>query len=98
MNDIQTITRAVHRSIESVNEFLPAGQALEARDDTVLLGSGAGLDSLGFVNFIVALEEELERELGHDLAMADLLSVQPDSADAPSTVGDLIRVLAQRLA
>jgi hypothetical protein len=29
--------------------------------------------------------------------MADLLSVQPDGADAPSTVGDVIRVLAQRL-
>ena len=45
----------------------------------------------------MALEEELEAELGRGVNMADLLSVQSD-ADATSTVGDLIRVLAQRLA
>jgi acyl carrier protein len=97
MSNIEGITRAVHRTIASVNELLPAEQTIGGNEDAVLLGRGAQLDSLGFVNFIVALEEELEAELGRGVNMADLLSVQSD-ADATSTVGDLIRVLAQRLA
>ena len=54
------------------------------------------LDSMGFVNFVVALEEELERELQRGITIPELLAVQ-DEKDAALTVADLINVLSARL-
>jgi acyl carrier protein len=97
MSNVERIRAAVNRTIDAVNDLLPAAQALEANDDFVLVGPDASLDSMGFVNFIVALEEELEREFERGLNIADLLDMQTDSGDPISTVADLIRVLSKRL-
>jgi acyl carrier protein len=97
MNDVQKVTGAIYRSIQAVNELLPPGQALETENHVVLLGNNAQLDSMGFVNFIVALEQELERELGKGLNIADLLDVQTEDGSSVSTVADLIKVLSERL-
>ena len=92
-----TIRDAVYRTIEVVNELLPPEQALLAHDDLVLLGKSSSLDSMGFVNFIVTLEEELERGLGKALDIADLISAQSEVGGSISTVGDLINRLSERL-
>jgi acyl carrier protein len=64
----------------------------------VLLGKGARLDSMGFVNFLVSLEEELEKALGKELNIAELLSVQSsDNETTVSTVGELISSLSERI-
>jgi acyl carrier protein len=98
MREIEKFRGVVYRTVDAVNDLLPPEQALEANDDLVLIGKDASLDSMGFVNFIVALEEELEREVGHDLNIADLLDMQTDDEGRTmSTVADLIRVLSQRL-
>ena len=97
MSDAETIRGAVYRTIEAVNDGLPDEQLLRRSDDLVLLGKDASLDSMGFVNFIVALEGELERALGRDLSIVDLLNMQGDDGDAFVTVADLIRVFAERL-
>jgi acyl carrier protein len=92
------ITEAVYRAIAAVNDFLPEEQALEPREDLVLLGNGARLDSMGFVNFLVSLEEELEKALGRELNIAELLSVQSsDNETTVSTVGELISSLSERI-
>jgi len=39
--------------------------------DTPLFGSDGLLDSLGLVNLVVALEQAIEDELGHTVALAD---------------------------
>ena len=95
MSDVERIREAVYRTIDVVNDLLPAGQALEATDDLVLIGNHARLDSMGFVNFIVALEEELERALGRDLNIADLLGMQADEGKTISTVADMIAAIVQ---
>jgi len=97
MNDVRKVTGAVYRSIEAVNDLLPPEQALEADGDVVLLGKDARLDSMGFVNFIVALEQELERELGRGLDIADLLNMQSEHGNPVSTVADMINLLSERL-
>src|SRR5262245_22346016 len=98
MSAVERIRGAVYRSVDAVNDLLPVGQALEATDDLVLIGNNAGLDSMGFVNFMVALEEELERELGRDLNLTDLINIKTDGAgNAIATVADLIKVLFERL-
>jgi acyl carrier protein len=98
MNHIDRVRGAVHRAVDAVNDFLPSGQLLEADDNIVLLGSNADLDSMGFVNFIVAVEEELEREFGRDLSIGDFLNMRTGDGAAVSTIGDVIKVLSQRLA
>jgi hypothetical protein len=93
----ERVRAAVYRSVDAVNGFLPDAEAIQVSDELVLLGGNAVLDSMGFVNFIVMLEEELERELGRDLRLADLLQVQ--SNDTPVlTVGDLIRTVVGGIA
>jgi acyl carrier protein len=98
MTGVERIRGAVYRTIDAVNDLLPSEQALEANDELVLIGNNASLDSMGFVNFVVALEEQLERELARDLNIADLLNMQADDdGSTVSTVADLIKVLSERL-
>jgi acyl carrier protein len=94
MSHLEKIRAAVYRTVDAVNDLLPPEEALEASDDLVLIGKNGGLDSMGFVNFVVALEEELERELGGDLNIEDLLNIQTESG---TTVADLIKMLVERL-
>lgn len=96
MGDAEKIRGAVHRTIEAVNDLLPADQILEMDDNMVLLGRDSRLDSMGFVNFLVALEEELERELGRNVNMADLLNLQ-GNGHSISRLADLIDVLVKQL-
>ncbi|MCA9405640.1 MAG: acyl carrier protein [Candidatus Omnitrophica bacterium] len=44
---------------------------LEKTPNTILFGPGRQLDSLGFVNLIVAVEERLCDETGQSLTLAD---------------------------
>lgn len=97
MQSAAIIKDAVYRTIESLNDLLPPEQALEPSDDVVLVGRNAVLDSMGFVNFIVALEEELESRLGRPLNIADLLLAEMPDRGSVSTVADLVDVLSQRL-
>ncbi len=98
MKDRDKITQAVYRAIAAVNDFLPEEQVLEPREDLVLLGKGARLDSMGFVNFLVSLEHELEKALGKELNIGDLLTVQSnDEETMVSTVGELISSLSERI-
>jgi acyl carrier protein len=43
--------------------------AIEIQPETVLLGAGSPLDSLGFVTFVTELESRLEAEAGEDVAL-----------------------------
>ena len=40
---------------------------VEVEPDTVLLGEGSSLDSMGFVTFVTDVEERLNRATGEDL-------------------------------
>lgn len=96
MSDVNRVRTAVYRAVNTVNELLPPQQALPAEDETVLVGPDAMLDSMGFVNFIVALEEELERELRRTFAVSDLMAVQGQRSDTAFTIGDIIDAVSGR--
>ncbi len=84
----------VFRAIERTNELLMDEQALPKSRSTVLLGDNAALDSMGFVNFVVALEEEYTVATSANLGITERLNIGNGSA-AVSTVGDLIRFIQQ---
>lgn len=95
-NVTDQIRTAVYRTIDSVNDLLPPQQALSRDENVVLVGQEASLDSMGFVNFVVALEEELEHELHRDFNIPDLLAMHSENGGS-FTVADLIEVLSQHL-
>lgn len=90
------VTAAIYRAIDDVNLQLPAAGRMTKARDTVLFGREAGLDSLGLVNLIVALERYLERGLGQavPLSTADMM-LEPDNPFA--TVRSLEGYVVTRL-
>jgi len=79
-NQIKTI---IYRAIDRVNEVLLEEDAIAQNGGTILMGEGAKLDSMGFVNFVVALEEEFVAETGFNLNLVERLN---------TTVGKIARI------
>ena len=92
------VEKAVYRAIDRVNELLLSDTTVPKRSDTVLLGSGGRLDSMGFVNFIVALEEELTAEFHTHLSVVEQLHSRSSDSDEALTVGSLITWLGALIA
>jgi acyl carrier protein len=86
------IENIVSCAIDRVNELLPAGQPLQKERPTALLGRSGRLDSMGFVNLAVALEEELEKQLGMAVSLADELMMDGRGL---GTVGELHELIAR---
>ncbi len=68
MLEITEITEAIFRAIDQVNLQL-AKEKLEKSEDAILTGKSGKLDSLGLINFIVAVEEELEEASGMSISL-----------------------------
>ena len=71
MTDKQKITQAVFNAIDEVNSTLTKDQQLEKSEDEVLYGHSGKLDSLGFVNLIVTVEEEITNTFDMACTLAD---------------------------
>ena len=81
----------LHCAIDRVNELLPTGEPLSKENDTVLLGQGSKLDSMGFVNLIAAIGEELEKQFGVNTALVDAVM----GGEGALTAGGLHEILRQ---
>ena len=86
----------VFRAIDHVNELLPDSSAIAKSSDEPLAGAGSKLDSMGIVNLIVAVEEEVVRQCGAQLNLADARGSA--ASDPLETVGALVRYLRETLA
>jgi acyl carrier protein len=53
------------------NAQLPAAQQLTCSPETILLGRGSPLDSLGLVRFVLATEQALAEKLGVTISLSD---------------------------
>ena len=67
----QDILGLVYAAIDDVNAQTPDGAALAKTPETRLLGGGRGVDSLTFVNLVVALEEQIQSGLGQSVVLVD---------------------------
>jgi acyl carrier protein len=85
-NDVRDVIKC---AVERLNELLPFGRALPNDDETVLLGHDGRLDSMGFVNLIVALEDEYSARFGHQIVLTDELG----AGDGVRTLGDVRDIL-----
>lgn len=99
MNDSEAILEVIYRSIDEVNEQQPPDKRVGKSLDTVLLGEGSPLESLGVVNLIVALEQNLELRLGVSASLTDderLYRSDSPLGTVRSLAGHLADVLASR--
>jgi acyl carrier protein len=93
-NKYQTI---IFQAIDQVNEVLPGADNVCKEAGTILLGEGAQLDSMGFVNFVVALEDLLSGD-GLNISLMEEIHARGDEVPTIMTVENLagfLLVLAQ---
>ncbi len=64
------IETAIFEAMDEVNAVLPDSMQLERTFDAVIFGRGGKLDSLGLVNFVLAVEEKLTT-LGLNVSLTD---------------------------
>jgi acyl carrier protein len=94
MNPQDRIPYILETAAQKMAEIDFQDEPLSCTPETILLGDGARLDSMGFVNFIVAVEDSIERELGMTINLSEELANRPQGKYTPLTVGDLSTVLS----
>ena len=87
MFEREDIRKAVFRAVETTRQSLLDESALPVDEATVLVGEGAGLDSMGFVNLVVAVEEEMTQLTARPFHLAEALTAADADTQAFSTVG-----------
>ena len=89
--------RLVYAAIDEVNAQSVNGASVVKSLDTTLLGGDGGMDSLTFVNLIVALEEQIHSDLGRSVVLVDENSMSLQ--DQPfRTVGTLVQYVETLIA
>jgi acyl carrier protein len=83
-------------AIESFNETVEPDHQIKNSDETIIFGPGSTLDSLGFVNFIVTIESEIDSKLNKTVFIVDEQAL--GMAENPfRTIGSLKNLLVEKL-
>jgi hypothetical protein len=85
----QKIEQVVYAAIDDLNEQFANEQKLAKALDTVLLGKGSRLDSVGFINLLVLLEEKCQEQCQINISLTDGFEMAGD-ANPFRTVESLI--------
>ena len=67
----ELVLQWIYAVIDELNEQLDHKQRLDKSPDTVIIGQGGKLDSLGLINFIVGLEQKVQEQAGVEITLAD---------------------------
>ena len=86
--------RLVYDAIDMVNQQLPAAKRLTKSPETIIVGAGGALDSLGVVNFVIAVEEKVADATGAAVQLLDETMLGDGSPF--HTVASLARYIAAR--
>ena len=79
----------IHEAFESLRGADLIDQDVTLNSDTVLLGTGSPLDSIGFVTFLTDLEERVIQETNQDLYLV-LDEISGFNADSPLLLVDTL--------
>lgn len=92
MERIELVRKSVFDAIDDVNELLSEEDKLQKSPETVLLGESGSLDSMELVNFIVAAEEHINKNLGMSISLVDEMA---NSEGALRTVGTFVNYVTE---
>lgn len=93
-----TVSAAIYRAIDEVNGLLREDQKLGKSPETVLFGRQSGLDSLGLVNLIVAIERHVEQASGTAVSLSspEVLLAEPSPFASVRALADFVTAKVQR--
>lgn len=80
--DITKALQLMQDSLDSIQRSGMLEEAITVTPETIILGTGSSLDSLGFVTFISDLEERVSAETGteHYLILTEIHEANADQA------------------
>lgn len=90
--DRERALELIYATIDVVNQQLPAAKRLARGPATVIVGAGGSLDSLGIINFVLALEEHATDTVGRSVQL-----LNPDLLAADDTPFRTVDTLATHL-
>ena len=95
MKNNKKIESIIINSIKELNEELPEDKQIELTSDVVLFGIGGKLDSLGLVNLLVIIEQNIEDNYGVSITIADekAMSQKHSPFKTVSTLNKFIELL-----
>ena len=99
MKKRKTIENIIINAVQEINEQLPQEQQLAQTTETVLFGKSGQLDSLGLVNLLVTIEQNIEDEFDVCITIADerAMSQKRSPFRTIGTLADYIDVLLKEL-
>lgn len=75
----ERVLDAIFHAIDEVNALLPEDRRVPKSENTPLLGDSAVVDSLGLINVIVAVEQQVEARFGRAISLTGVDELtQPD--------------------
>lgn len=89
----ERIIKMIFSVVDEINRQLSQENRLSKTLDTVIFGPGAELDSLGFIIFIVALEQKVEEEFKKTVLMDNIeISKKDNPFRSISVLADCINL------
>ena len=92
----EKIQQLIFEVIDENNTQVPEDEQLEKSIDSVLYGESGKLNSLGLVNFIVAIEQKISDQFDTTITLADEKAVSQRNSPFRS-VGTLVDYIRQLL-
>lgn len=85
----------IYAAVDEANLDRGDEPPLQKAPDTPIHGSASGLDSLGLINFIVAVEENVENATGVPIVLGDdrALAQEPSPFSSIGVLADYVEVL-----
>jgi len=91
-----TVIEILYEVVDKLNRQLTKHDQLEKSTETILSGEGGQLDSLGIINFIIAVEQKLEDRFHIEITLTDEKIIT--AMDGPlHTIGTLADYIVERL-
>ena len=97
MNNNEKVQKVIFRAVEEINTQLPDEKKLEINNDSVLYGSEGKLDSLGLINLLVVIEQNIEDNFDITITLADerAMSQEHSPFRTIKTLTDYIEILLE---
>jgi len=87
----EEILQFIYDGIDEVNASPETQETIEKSPDTVLIGEGANLESVGFVTLAVEIERHVERKFKKAISVMEVVEVVDE---APFTIARLADFIA----
>jgi len=92
----EKLLQHVFSAIDELNQQLPPAERIAKSEATVLTGTDGALESLAFLNLIVATEDRVNAAFSTSINLASLL-MESDDTPPPRNVGELVDLIGTRL-